>query len=108
MTTQQIPDLAEVPLKIVQLALKRGAAPQTYWQGRIDQKWEVAVNASAEQVTVPTTSERMGADIPRFHVAVWYNGWLAGLMTPFDGVIAAGEGANEETLLAALEGALAA
>jgi hypothetical protein len=36
--------------------------------------------------------------------AVWYNGWLAGILDPFGhGVMAAGAGANEDTLIAALE-----
>ena len=41
-----------------------------------------------------------------YTVAVWYQGWLAGLFTPFGGVFAAGEGANEDTFLAAIDTAL--
>jgi len=35
------------------------------------------------------------------HCAVLYNGWLAGVFSPAGGWIAAGEGANENTFIAA-------
>jgi hypothetical protein len=42
-------------------------------------------------------------DMDPYTWAVWWNGFIAGIGTPFSGEIAAGEGANEETLSAALK-----
>lgn len=37
-----------------------------------------------------------------FECVVWFNGWLAGVMDPYSGIIAAGEAANEGTFIAAI------
>jgi hypothetical protein len=45
----------------------------------------------------------MDVTLQPYHAAAWWNGWLAGLLTPFDGSIAAHPtGANEDALIAAL------
>lgn len=75
------------------------------WYYRLDDTWEWIVNGTLEPITV-TPSGTMGATVPPFTAAVWYHGWLAGLFSPFEGIFAAGEGANEETFLAAIEAAL--
>lgn len=85
---------------IVGLALALGAAPLNRypgaWEHQVDPTWKIAVNAHWEPATVD------GLVIPGFHAAIWYNGWPAGLLSPRGGVIAAGEGANEDSFIAAL------
>ena len=76
------------------------------WEHQIDETWRVAVNPHREQQEIPARDGHMGASIPHAHAAVWYYGWLAGLLSPAGGPIAAGDGANEETLIAALEAAI--
>lgn len=71
------------------------------WEIAVDEKWYVACNGQDEQISVEPAGT-MGAKIPPYHFAVWYNGWLAGLFHPYGGVFAAGTGANEETFTAAV------
>jgi len=77
------------------------------WECKIDDIWYVACNGHQEQLSVnpPNT---MGADIPPYYFAVWYNGWLAGLFHPYGGIFAAGTGANEETFTWAVKAHIAA
>ena len=77
------------------------------WECRIDDTWYVACNGHDEEITVEPEGT-MGADIPPYHFAVWYNGWLAGLFHPYGGVFAAGSGANEETFTEAVRAHIAA
>lgn len=71
------------------------------WECIIDDNWIIAVNGTKQ--TVESRPEgTMGADIPPVHAAVWYNGWLASLMTPSGGCFAAGSAANEDTFIEAL------
>lgn len=75
------------------------------WERKVDDKWYVAVNGKGEVGKV-TPEGSMEIDLQPYYVAVWYNGWLAGLFHPAaGGMIAAGEGANEDTLIAALNAA---
>ena len=73
------------------------------WEHAIDGTWWIALNGHAE----PTECSR-GASVPPYEMYVECNGWPAGILSPGDGVIAAGEGANEDTLIAAIDAALAA
>lgn len=89
---------------IARLALALKAAPMTRWREGwrydLDAQWTITVNGQREPITVLV----MGApfEIPPFSCAVEYNGWLAGLVNPYGGELAAGEAANEETFCAAL------
>ena len=64
-------------------------------------RWEVAINGNAEKrVVFPGAWD---IDLPPFTAAILWNGWLAGLVTPYDGVIAANDrGANEDALIASI------
>jgi hypothetical protein len=44
----------------------------------------------------------MAVPVERFEVAFWFNGWLAGALSPFGGTLAAGQAANIDTLAEAL------
>jgi hypothetical protein len=63
----------------------------------IDANWSVAVNGHKAIVDL----------VPGYHVAISYNGFPAGLLNPSDGMIVAGEAANEDALIAALRARLA-
>jgi len=48
-------------------------------------------------------------DVPEllpYHAAVWWHGWLAGLIDPSGGIIAYGREANEDTFIQALDDAV--
>jgi hypothetical protein len=73
------------------------------WHHRIDERWAVWMNG--HKVPMPSVLEQW---LDPFHCYVEYNGWPAGIFSPFGGVIAAGEGANENAFIAAIERATAA
>ena len=87
---------------VVDLAFSRGApTPLTgLWTCEVDDHWAVALNGGDED------AKWGGFTIPRFHCAVTFNGFPAGLFHAFGGTIAAGRAANEATFCAALRRAL--
>jgi hypothetical protein len=89
---------------IVELAIAKGAQSirdlPGCWEMQIDAEWWVAVNGHAE-----TTPCSHGAEVAPYTAYLEYNGWPAGIVNPKGGIVAAGEAANEGTLLRALEAA---
>ena len=84
-----------------------GAIPGL-WQRSIDDHWFIAVNPHTEELTTYGANNKgMKWPVPPFAIHVQYNGWAAGDLTPTGGWIAAGDGANETTFLAALRTATA-
>ena len=61
--------------------------------------WTICLNGgNADIEHEPDGGMKM--TIPPFYAAVWWNGWVAGLVSPGGGTIAAHpEGANEDRLL---------
>ncbi|MBI3937113.1 MAG: hypothetical protein HY323_09060 [Betaproteobacteria bacterium] len=102
-------EIALVMDLIARLAIALKAAPMTRWPNawrhQVDEHWTITLNGQREAIRVPI----MGApfELPPYHCVVEYNGWLAGLIQPYGGELAAGEAANEATLCAALLRALA-
>lgn len=79
------------------------------WVHKVDENWTIALNAHNAPVHVDLQVEQdlMPVDVPAFGAAVWWHGWLAGLLTPGAGAIAAHpEGASEERLIADLKAAI--
>ena len=70
------------------------------WEVQVDEQWWFAVNGQK----LPVTCSH-GVEIEPFHCFVEYNGWPAGIFTPYGGEFAAGSAANEETFEAALKAA---
>ena len=66
------------------------------WSCDVDEKWKIELNGHNEDMD----------DVPPFSARIYYNGWPAGIISPYDGIIAAGEAANETTLIEALERAI--
>lgn len=106
-------ELPEAFAKIIELAgRQQGVSGISHLAGcaevSIDSRWSAAINGHAEERLYNPT-KGMGSTIPPFGIAVFWNGWLAGLITPNGGEIAAHpEGANEDVLIAAIDVALGA
>ncbi|MCI0366684.1 MAG: hypothetical protein L0219_22705 [Phycisphaerales bacterium] len=96
----------EAMSEVAKLAARAGVGDGTglpgCWEYQIDDQWWIAVNCHSEQ---KTTSH--GQTVPPIHCVIEYNGWPAGLINPYEGIIAAGSGANEDSFIAALKAALA-
>lgn len=99
----------QVPLAICKLAQLGGVVGigkicdlPGCWEHKLDERWEFAFNGH-QQATVSSFST---VPVPPFSVYIQYNGWPAGVLGFCGGVIAAGEGANEETFLAAIDAAI--
>lgn len=67
------------------------------WEHQVDEQWFIALNAHAE----PTKCSK-GTTVPAFTAYIEFNGWPAGIVNAHGGTIAAGEAANETTLIAAI------
>lgn len=97
--------------KIVDLALALGATAENLrrkpgaWVHRLDETWIIAINPHDEEIEV-TIDGTMGGRLREFEAGIWFNGWLAGLINPAGGTIAAGAGANEDNFIRALDRAL--
>ena len=68
------------------------------WEHQVDEQWWIAVNGRSEAVECSR-----GFKIDPFDCYIEYNGWPAGSINPGGGIIAAGEGANEDTFIEALQ-----
>ena len=87
---------------VILLAEKLGATPinkhPECWECQIDEQWWIAVN--------PHNQARecsQGVPVEPLHCYVEFNGWPAGVFSPFGGEFAAGELANEQTFVEALQ-----
>ena len=72
------------------------------WEWDVDAHWHLAINGHLE----PKKS-RSGVPVPPFHCYAEFNGFPAGMFTPYGGILAAGKQANEAALLRALRARLA-
>jgi hypothetical protein len=91
--------------RLCELGLAVGAAPinkfDGCWEHQIDERWWIAMNGHKQE---RLTSE--GDRVLPYSCFIKYNGWPAGILDFGGGIIAAGEGANENTFIAALEAAI--
>ena len=90
----------------MELALQEGAAPLKgkVWICEIDEHWKIAINGNRTMQEVDLGNGPI--TVPPFEMYVEFNGWVAGLVGPFEGVIAAGAAANEDAFITALEARL--
>ena len=89
-------------MAVADLAFAAKAAPinqnPSCWYYRIDEAWEIATNPHK------VTDRWRDIDIEPFTTYVQFNGWPAGIIgADGSGCIAAGEAANIETFVAAIE-----
>ena len=73
------------------------------WAGNIDKNWIIAVHANRDREVEFKPKGTMGGKAEFGIMLVWFNGWLAGMLDPGGGVIAAGELANEDTFIEAID-----
>lgn len=73
---------------------------QGCWEYQVDDQWFIALNGHSK----PAKCSR-GGEVEPFGCYVEWNGWPAGTMNPFGGILAAGEAANEASFIAALKAA---
>lgn len=89
---------------IADIAEKDGVTPLNnlpgVWERKIDEHWTIAVNGHREE------KKHKGVPVPPYCCYVEFNGWPAGLFTPYGGQFAAGDLANEDSFIKALEGVL--
>jgi hypothetical protein len=97
-------EIPEVLYWVAELAMADGAAPINRlpgcWARRVDDHWEIVVNGHDRPV------EHGGVEVPPYTCVVKFDGWPAGVVDPAGGIVAAGEAANEEALIAALKRAV--
>ena len=91
---------AEVVDLAGRMGVKRIDKLPACWEVDLGGGWWFAVNGH----TKPVKCSR-GPVVDPVHCYVEFHGWPAGLVTPGGGTIAAGELANEDTLIAALRAA---
>ena len=92
---------SELFCEIVKLAEAEQATPLNKfpgcWECKVDELWLLAINGHEEPKTTAG-----GATVPPFECYLEFNGFPAGFVGPFGGVMAAGSAANEDTLIEAL------
>lgn len=94
----------EAFVRVMELGIALGIKPlpehDGCWEHQVDDTWFIACNGHMEPKKMRKHPE-LDALSP-YTVYVEYNGWPAGNFGYHGGVIAAGEGANENTFIAAL------
>lgn len=94
--------IAEAFVRIVELAEALGVQRinelPACWEHQVDEQWRIHINAHRHQVKAES-----GAEVPPRSCYIEFNGWPAGVITPVNGWIAAGEAANERTFIEALK-----
>jgi len=103
--------IPEVYGRLVDLAAALGVSEINQlpgcWIHRIDDDWTVAANGHREPMRA-APGGAMDVEILPFEMAIWWHGWLAGIIGPSGGAIADHpEGANEKHLLVAIDWAIA-
>ena len=73
--------------------------PQAKCWHRIVGDWEIWVNRGKK----PQKKEPGSPSIEPYSAYIEWKGWPAGIIDPYGGIIAAGEGANEDSFIAAIE-----
>lgn len=75
--------------------------PDGLYRRKIGDLWRIVFNGTGE-----ARKPDDGPELPPFSVYVEYNGWPAGIIDPAGGILAAGDAANEDTFIAAIEAEL--
>jgi hypothetical protein len=104
--------VSEAFLLAVELSIQLGAENIKDLPGayvcKVDEHWTFAINGTDRNVEVNIKGSMGIGELEPCHMAIWFNGWLAGLLSPKDGVICAGPAGNEDNFIAALKSRTAA
>lgn len=97
--------------KVVDLGLARGHTKICDLPGalvmKLDDNWTVAMHGHDEPTDVPEQEGCMGIKgLAPCTVAIYWNGWIAGLVDAGGGQMAWGAAANEDTFIEALDAAI--
>lgn len=96
----KIPPLATAQVILVELARLLGLENIRRNEGCceivVDGQWKVAVNPHDSPMV------HNSVEIKPFHTFIWFNGWPAGMMTPFDGCFVQGTKASEDEFIIAM------
>lgn len=95
-------------IAVAELAAALGETPiKGVWGCRIDDSWYVAARGVLQDgesaVIAIEPPHCMKVELRPFEMAVWFNGWLAGLVNPDNGTFAAGELANPKAFCKAVK-----
>jgi hypothetical protein len=92
--------ISEAFVAMAELMQARGHAPV---KGKVVTEtvgpWAVVLNGTDAPIHAEPEGSMGCPDVAPVHAAIFYNGWLAGVLSPAGGWIAAGEGANESTFI---------
>ena len=80
---------------------ERFAGSGECWEHQIDDQWFVAMNTSDAPIDCSH-----GPKVKPYHAFVEFNGFPAGSINPYGGIIAAGDAANEDSFIAAMRAAI--
>lgn len=80
--------------------------PDKVWIKKIDNHWAVGIHVNQGEERTFDFGDNMQVKLKAGYMAVWYNGWLASIMTPAGGAFVGGEEANEDTFIKAIEEAI--
>lgn len=88
---------------VADYAQAMGATPlnrhDACWDSRIDDHWRIVANGHRQEI------QHNGVRVPPFSVYVEFNGFPAGILDAYGGLMAAGEAANARALARALRSA---
>lgn len=76
--------------------------PGGIYERQIGDLWRIVFNGGAKT----REQDDHAPKLPPFSVYVEFNGWPAGIIGPSGGILAAGDAANEDTFIAAIEAEL--
>ena len=102
-------DICDAFAAASEMLAARGHAP---FKGKVITEvvgpWIVCLNATPESVAVEPEGAMYCDDLPPFHFVLFFNGWLAGFFHAGDGAFMAGDLANEESFIEAMQAVEAA
>lgn len=73
--------------------------PDGLYRRKVGDLWRIVLNGTNKES--PKQDDHPA--LPPFAAYVEFNGWPAGIIDPSGGILAAGEAANEDTFIAAIE-----
>ncbi len=73
--------------------LKEAPIRDKVWENQIDEHWFIKINGHSKEMK----------GIPAYCMTIEYDGFPAGIISPFDGMMVSGEVINEDALIAAMK-----
>lgn len=101
-------EISEAYLKAVVIISEKGTKSISEYEDKkcsmqIDEHWFIALHGNVDEVRSFCPPGGMECELKYGILGIWFNGWLAGIIHSFGGVISGGEAANEDNFIKALE-----